>query len=145
MPLPPYAKFPFELLNTVAVVTPVPQLSAPEMMAHFPLLELRVKPVAFKVVVAVNVAHVPVVYHVPALMMQPVALPPVVTCSVPLPLKGVPGVVVPVGVVPVVVAVVVGVVVVLGRYLMPVAGQEDLLPSGLVGMKVPVCTEPLTP
>ena len=103
------------------------------------------KPVPFVVVVAVKVAHVPVVYHVPALMMQPVALPPVVTCRVPLPSKGAPGVVVPVGAVPVVVAVVVGVVVVLGRYLMPVAGQEDLLPSGFVGTNVPDCTEPLTP
>lgn len=31
-----------------------------------------------------------------------------------------------------------------GKYLMPVAGQSDLEPSGDVGTKVPVCMEPLT-
>ena len=96
---------------------------------------------------AVKPAQVPVVYHVPPLMMQPVALPPVLTCKVPLPEKGVPGVVVEVGELPPVVVVVVevgGVDPDLGRYLTPVAGQSDLDPSGLVGMKVPVCTLPAT-
>ena len=133
-----YANSPPALLNTVAVIILDPQLSAPETMAHLPLLDVSVKPEPEGA--AVNVAHVPVVYHVPALMMQPSALPLVVTCSVPLPEKGVPGLLVPVGGLVVVVLV----PVVLGRYLTPVAGQEDLLPSGLVGMNCPVCTEPLT-
>lgn len=81
--------------------------------------------------VAVKPAHVPVVYQVPALMMQPVALPPVVTWSVPLPAKGVPGGEVGVGAVVVVVRVVGGGgLEVLGRYFMPVAGQEPFDPSG---------------
>ena len=78
---------------------------------------------------AVKVAHVPVVYHVPALMMQPVGFDEVVTCRVPLPEKGVPGEEVG-GLLP-------GLVVVggeggvpdLGRYFTPVAGQSDLEPS----------------
>lgn len=65
-----------------------------------------------------NVAHVPVVYQVPPLITQPFCTPPVVTERVPLPdgvlgevggLEGVPPV--------------------LGRYLIPVAGQSDLDPS----------------
>ncbi len=86
--------------------------------------------------VAVKPAHVPVVYHVPPLMMQPFAWPLVETWSVPLPEKGVPGAVV--GVVPggVVVVVVVadggggaGAEPALGRYLMPVVAQAPLEPS----------------
>lgn len=86
--------------------------------------------------VAVKEAHVPPMYHVPALMMQPFAFPPEVTCRVPLPEKGVPGAVV--GLVPgaVVVEVVIVVEVVvevpvpdLGRYLTPVVGQSDVAPS----------------
>ena len=77
--------------------------------------------------VAVKPAHVPVVYQVPPLMMQPSAVPLVVTWRVPLPEKGV----LPVGEVPG--AVVVGVVPPpepdLGRYFTPVAGQSDLEPS----------------
>ena len=49
------------------------------------------------VAVAVCVAQVPVVYHVPPLMMQPLAFPPLVTGSVPLPEKGEPVIDVPVG------------------------------------------------
>ena len=116
-------------------------MRAPETMAHFPLLLVRVKPEVPEGV-AVKVAQVPVVYHVPALMMQPSGVPLVVTCKVPLPDKGVPGELV--GEVVGVVVVVVVVVVPLGRYFTPVAGQEDLEPSGLVGMKVPVWTLPLT-
>ena len=86
--------------------------------------------------VAVKVAQVPPMYHVPALMMQPFACPPDVTWRVPLPEKGVPGAVV--GLVPgeVVVEVVIVVEVVgevpepdLGRYWTPVAGQSDEAPS----------------
>ena len=117
------------------------QLSAPDTMAHFPLLLVRVKPEEPEGA-AVKVAHVPVVYQVPALMMQPSGVPLVVTWRVPLPEKGVPGLLV--GEVVVVVVVVVGGMVPLGRYLTPVAGQEDLEPSGLVGMKVPVWRLPLT-
>ena len=61
----------------------------------------------------------------------------------PRPLKGVPGVLVCVGVgpPPVVVGADVGLPPLppfLGRYLMPVAGQEDFMPSGLEGMNSPV-------
>lgn len=83
---------------------------------------------------AVKVAHVPVVYQVPALMMQPVGLEELVTWRVPLPEKGVPGE--EVGGLVVVVVVVAGgdgEVPDLGRYLTPVAGQLDLEPS--VGME----------
>lgn len=80
---------------------------------------------------AVNVAHVPVVYQVPPLMMQPLTLPPEVTGSVPLPENGTPGVDVGVGAVVTVDKVVEGGVPVepLGRYLIPVAGQLDFEPS----------------
>lgn len=78
--------------------------------------------------VAVKEAQVPPMYHVPALMMQPFALPSEVTWRVPLPEKGVPGAVM---------GLVAGAVVVeedvpesdLGRYLTPVAGQSDVAPS----------------
>ena len=136
-----YARLPFELLNTVAVLMLDPQLSAPDTTPHLPLLDVSVKPVPEAA--AVNVAHVPVVYQVPPLIMQPFAVPPLVTWRVPLPEKGVPGLVV--GVAVVVVVVVVGTVpLTLGRYFTPVAGQEDLLPSGFAGMNVPDWTEPLT-
>lgn len=102
--------------------------------AQRPLLDVSVKPVPEAV--AVKPAHVPVVYHVPPLMMQPFAWPLVETWSVPLPEKGVPGAVV--GVVPggVVVVVVVadggggaGAEPALGKYLMPVVAQAPLEPS----------------
>jgi len=126
-------------------------------MPQFPLPELRVNPDPDAV--AENFAHVPVVYQIPELIIHPLALPPVLTCSVPFPANGAPGVLVPVGPAAVVVGVVVltpvpvvsvagGVVVVvpplpaLGRYFTPVAGQLELEPAGLVGMKDPVCTEP---
>ena len=128
--------------NTVAEETEEPHVSTLLTTPHFPLLELSVKPEP-EAGVAVKVAHVPVVYQVPALMMQPSAFPPVVTCKVPFPLKGVP-----VGLGSLPRAVVGGGggggELDLGRYLTPVAGQVDLEPSGLVGMKVPVCTLPAT-
>lgn len=76
-------------LKTVAVVTAEEQVRTLFCTAHLPLLETRVKPVPIaKLVdagrmeggrmmedvpdgVAVKVAHVPVVYQVPPLMMQP--------------------------------------------------------------------------
>ena len=99
-------------------------------MAHFPLLEVRVKPVPDAV--AVNVAQVPPTYHVPPLMMQPLFAPPSVTWRYPLPENGVPGAVVPVGAVVVVIVVVVVVGAgepLLGRYLIPVDGQSELEPT----------------
>ena len=79
---------------------------------------------------AVNVAHVPPMYQVPAEMMQPLLEPEDVTWRVPMPEKGVPGAVV--GEVPPVVVVVGGEggVPDLGRYFTPVAGQLDFEPSG---------------
>ena len=96
--------------------------------AQGPLLEVRVKPEEPDGE-AVKVAHVPPMYQVPGLMMQPFVLPPEVTWRVPLPANGVPGAVV--GVLPVLVVVVVVVAPVLGWYLTPVAGQSELEPSGV--------------
>ena len=127
-------------MKTVGVVTVDAQVRTLFLTAHLPLLDVRVKP--DPEAAAVNVAHVPVVYHVPPLMIQPVVFPPVVTGRVPLPEKGVPGV--PVGPLPAVVVVVVPPLLPFGRYLIPVAGQLLLLPSGFDGSKVPVWTEPLT-
>ena len=111
---PEWARLPSLLVNTVAVVTLVPHTRLLLCTAHLPLLLVKVKP--DPEAAAVKVAQVPVVYHVPALMIQPTPLPPVVTWSVPFPKNGVPGG----GVVP---------PVVLGRYLMPVAGQSPVVPS----------------
>ena len=79
--------------------------------------------------VAVNVAQVPPIYHVPPLMMQPLFAPPSVTSRYPLPENGVPGAVVPVGAAVVVVVVVAGEPV-FGKYLIPVDGQSELVPTG---------------
>lgn len=81
---------------------------------------------------AVNVAQVPVVYHVPPLMMHPFCEPPLVTRRVPLPENEVPGVLVGVATGVVVVG---GEPPVLGRYLMPVAGQLDFDPSDIENKK----------
>lgn len=101
-------------------------------IAQRPLLDVSVKPVEPEGV-AVKVAQVPPMYHVPAVMMQPsgALLPEGVTWRVPLPEKGVPGAVV--GPVPEDV-VVVGEVPEpdLGRYLTPVAGQSDDAPSKMI-------------
>ena len=140
--LPPAASLPSTAVNVVAVETLDPQTSAPETTPHLPLLDASVKPDSD--VVAVNVAQVPVVYHVPAEMMQPVLELPTLTFKCPFPLKGVPGVevlegvlgLVPLGVEP---------PPLFGRYLMPVDGQVDFVPSGFVGTKVPVWTLPRTP
>ena len=138
-----------ELSKTVAVI-PDPQLKFLFTIPQAPLLEVSVKP-ALPEAVAVKPAHVPVVYQVPPLMMQPIACPPMLTWSVPLPEKGSPGTTVEVGPLPVVVVELVPVVVGgegadpdFGRYLTPDAGQSDLDPSGLVGMKVPVWMLPAT-
>lgn len=115
-------------LNTVAVLTPVPHVSFPDTTPHFPFDDVKVNPEPDAA--AVKVAQVPVVYHVPALMMQPVGVEEVVTWRVPLPEKGVPGEVVR-GLLPGLVVVLGGEggVPDLGRYFTPVAGQSDLEPS----------------
>ena len=128
-------------MKTVAVETPEPQVRTLPTIAHFPLLDVRVKPEPWKgqregesqqqpgsdkpEAVAVNDAQVPVVNQVPPLMIQPSWEPFVVTDRVPLP-EGVPGVRGEDG----------GVVggegldpLPLGRYLIPVVGQSDLDPS----------------
>lgn len=118
-------------MKTVAGETEEPQTRSAVCTAQLPLLEVRVKPLPDGV--AVKVAQVPAMYHVPALMMQPFAVPPEVTCRVPFPEKGVPGAVVGLvlGEVVVIVVEVVGEAPEpdLGRYLTPVAGQSDEAPS----------------
>lgn len=65
-------------MKTVAVLTPDPHVNAPEdAIAHFPLDDVSMKP--DPLAAAVKVAHVPEVYHVPPLMMQPFVVPPVTT------------------------------------------------------------------
>ena len=89
----------------------------------------------------------PVVYQVPAEIKQPVVeLDPLsLTLRYPFPLNGAA---VPVGAG--LVAVPVGTLVVvlpplpLGKYLMPVAGHVDLVPSGSEATNSPVWTEPRT-
>lgn len=89
---------------------------------------------------AVYVAHVPDVYHVPAEIKQPSWLPLVMAFKYPDPEKEPP---VPVGaeLEPVVVEVfiVVGAAAPdFGRYLMPEEAQLVLCPTGAAGKKVPV-------
>ena len=81
-------------------------------------------------VAAVKVAQVPPMYQVPPLMIQPAVLPAWVTGRVPRPVKGVPGG--GVGVEPGGEVVGVGEVD-LGRYFMPVAGQEEVAPAVRAG------------
>lgn len=128
------------MVKTVGAVTLDEHVSTLLLTAHLPLLDVSVKPEPEGE--AVNDAQVPVVYHVPPLIMQPSTLPPVVTGMVPLPENGVPSGLV--GSVPADVVVVVPVPEPLGRYLTPEAGQLLLLPSGFVATKVPVWTDPLT-
>lgn len=125
LPLPPTTANlpPAVVVNTPAVVTPVPHVNVPLAALHLPLDDVKVNPPDTGA--AVKVAHVPVVYHVPPEMMQPFVELPDVTGRVPLP-ENVPEVDVGAVVVEVVVG---GGEEVLGRYLMPVAGQLDLEPS----------------
>lgn len=107
-------------------------------MAQRPLLDVRVKLSVPDDAVAVKVAQVPPMYHVPGLMMQPFGLPEEVTWRVPLPEKGALGAVVGmvVGAVEVEVVVLVDEVpeLDLGRYLTPVDAQLDLAPSICLGL-----------
>lgn len=129
--LPLYATYPSTVVKTVAVETVDAHVRTLLMTAHLPLLEVSVKPDADAV--AVNDAHVPVVYQVPPLITHPFWTPLVVIERVPLP-AGAPGEGGGWGVDPPV----------FGRYFIPVAGQSDFEPSGFVATKVPVCTLPRT-
>lgn len=129
-----------DAVKTVAVL-PLAQPNDPLVTAQGPLEVVSVKP--DPELAAVYVAHVPPTYHAPLLIKQPVVPDEVATLRVPFPENGVPvGVVPPPLVVDVVVVVPPPPLVPLGRYLIPVAGQSDLEPSGLAGTKVPVETEP---
>lgn len=98
---------------------------------------------------AVKLAHVPLVYQVPAPMMQPFCDPSISTIRLPFPENAPP---VLVGAVVEVVAVAVPVVVeveppppeLFGRYLTPVLGQVDFVPSGSAATNSPVWTDPRT-
>lgn len=57
--------------------TPDPQVNEPDETPQLPLDDFNVKPLPDGV--AVMVAHVPDVYHVPLEMMQPFWLPPAIT------------------------------------------------------------------
>jgi hypothetical protein len=145
-------------VKTVAVVTEEEHVKALLAIAHLPLLEESVKPepglvsiddsgtrgllMVLPLVAAVIVAHVPDVYHVPALIMQPVCVPPLITFRKPLP-DGDPEPPVGLEVGEVVVPVEPAVVVVdppeaFGRYLIPEEGHVDPDPTGVAGWKVPL-------
>ena len=99
---------------------------------------------------AVYVAHVPLVYQVPALIRHPVWLPLVNAFRYPDPEN------IPLPPVELELALVVLVVMVVltvevgtgvpdfGRYLIPVDEQLELCPTGAALTKRPVCTEPWT-
>lgn len=140
----------------VAVVTEEEHVKALLAIAHLPLLDESVKPEPkssvhclrvpmwegnIPLVVAVMVAQVPEVYHVPALIIHPVCDPPLITLTNPLP-DGLP-VEVEVGAVVVVPVAEVEVVVEtpedpLGRYLIPEDGQVDPDPTGVAALNVPL-------
>lgn len=111
--------------------TDEPQDSAPLTIPQLPFDDFNVKPEPEEV--AVIVAQVPVVYHVPPEMMHPCWLPEVTTLRKPEPLK--PPVEVGLGPDEVVVLVDVGVAPpVFGKYLMPLLGHVPVLPTTSVAM-----------
>jgi hypothetical protein len=93
------------LTEKIPAVFPAAHDNAPAMMSHGPLLLVSVNPdpahIQFRFtrwlvrrnrvnrdipeVAAVYVAHVPVVYHVPALIRHPLLAPPVYACKNPFP------------------------------------------------------------
>jgi len=77
-------------VNTVGFVLEAAHVNNPPATAQLPLLDTNVKVLGPReAAVPVKVAHVPVVYHVPALIIQPFAAPPTgLTGIVPLPMKG---------------------------------------------------------
>lgn len=112
----------------VDAVTPAAQVNMLSTTPQSPLLDLSVNP--SPEAVAVYPAHVPVVYQVPAPIRQPLLAPPVYAWRKPLPEKGAP---VPVGAGAPLVCVPLGVPeAYLTRYLTPVAGQVDLVPSAVL-------------
>jgi len=131
---PLYASNPPTAVKTVAVL-PDAQLKVELATPQAPLEDFKVKPEPEAV--AVYVAQVPLVYQVPAEIKQP----PPDASKKPVPEK-VPGV--PVGEELTEVPVPVAAAPDLGRYLIPVLGQEPVCPTGAEGMKVPSCTEPWT-
>jgi hypothetical protein len=128
-------------VNNVAAI-PAAHVKIPLTTPQGPLLEVSVKPSSLTEA-AVYVAHVPVVYQVPALIKHPLFKPLVYACKKPLPTNGTA---VEVGMlVPVLIPVLVGDAVwYFGTYLTPVAAQLDFEPSGDVGTKVPVWILPRT-
>lgn len=141
--LPPAARLPFTAVNPVAEPTLASHVSAPPTIPHLPFELVNVNPSPASV--AEKVAQVPVVYHVPLLMIHPFLLPSTSTLIYPFPLNGVPGADVLVGAgPPTVVLVALGWLADLGRYLMPVCGHVDFVPSGFAGTKSPVCKLPRT-
>jgi len=91
---PPAANLPSTLENTVLARPPSPR-RAPRTTAQVPLDDESVKPPGEPATAAaVKVAQVPLVYHVPLLMTQPVeraSAPATTTSRVARPAKGVPG------------------------------------------------------
>ena len=87
--LPPAARLLSTAVKPVPLLTLASQVKAPPTMPHLPFELVSVKPSSSSV--AVKVAHVPEVYHVPLLMMQPFFVPPTSTLRYPFPLNGVPG------------------------------------------------------
>jgi hypothetical protein len=112
--------FPFAV-NTV-LETPEPQVNTPEAIPQDPFDDFNVNPPP--VLVAVIVAQVPLVYHVPSEMRQPFCEPLAMTFRNPDPLNAPPGA--EVGLLPGAELTLVGVLPLpLGRYLMPALGQFD--------------------
>ena len=70
-----------DIVKTVAV-TPGPYDKVPLNIPQFPSEDLTIK--SEPDAVAVNVAHVPLIYHVPALMIQPLVKPPVLMSRQPV-------------------------------------------------------------
>jgi hypothetical protein len=142
-------------VKTVAV-TPEPHVKVELEIPQLPLELLSVNPDPAEIrqsqlhrntgelvpdAVAVKVAQVPLLYHVPALIKHPVWVLPETPFKYPEPEK-VP--VPPVGVEPGGVEEVGVELPDLGRYLIPVEGQSDDAPTGVAGTNVPDWTEPRT-
>jgi hypothetical protein len=125
-------------VNTV-LETPDPHVNLSDATPQLPFEDFKVKPLPEAV--AVMVAHVPLVYQVPAEMIHPFWLPPDTTLRYPLPLKVPPG---EVGLDPGDELVEVGdEPPLLGLYLMPVLGQLDLV-NDSAATNVPDWSEPRT-
>lgn len=120
--------------------TPLPHWNVLLTMPQVPFDDDRVKPLPDAV--AVYVAHVPVVYQVPALIRQPFSLPLVMAARVPVP-ENEPPVPVGAGAVVVVMEVGLGDDPDLGRYFTPEDGQLELVPVTVVATKSAFVNGPL--